>query len=90
MCRCCTGLTPATVPLMRRAPRRHPAFLGASEEFLHIPLAAESMHDPPCAPDMAVGTEHAPAQAGPLQQAPSRHVDVPVERQSSADRRPAA
>src|ERR1700688_3534918 len=68
---------------MRRTPWRHPAFLGPPEEFLYIPLTAESMRNPPCAPDMAVGREHASAQTGPFLQAPSRHVDVPIERQPS-------
>jgi hypothetical protein len=68
---------------MRRSPRRHPAFLGPPEQFLDVPLPAESLHDPACAPDMAVCAKYAPAQTGPLQQAPSPCVDMPVERQPS-------
>ena len=65
---------------MRRSPGRHPAFLGPAEQFLDVPLPAESLHDPACAPDMAVGAKDAPAQTGPLQQAPPRRVNMPGER----------
>jgi hypothetical protein len=55
-------------------PWRHPALLSPSEEFLDVPLPAESIHDTACAPDMAVGAENAP----------SGLIDMPFERQSTA------
>src|ERR1039457_6497510 len=67
-------------PLVRRAPGYNPALLSSPEQFLHIPLAPESVYDPAAAPDMTIGTQHAPAQARTLQQTPPFRIDVPMER----------
>src|SRR5271165_2750788 len=67
-------------PLVRRPPGYDPAFLGPPEQFLHIPLAPETVYDATGAPSMMIGTQHPPAQARTFQQAPARGVHMPMER----------
>ena len=70
---------------MRWTPGSHPALFRPPEQFFHIPLPAEGIHDTAGAPDMAVGAKHAPSQTGPLQQVPARRINMPFERQTSAN-----
>src|ERR1700692_3471265 len=67
-------------PLVRWPPGYDPAFLGPTEQFLHIPLAPETVYDAAGAPSMMIGTQHSPAQARALQHAPPCRIDLPIQR----------
>ena len=67
-------------PLVRWTPGHHAALLGAAEQFLHIPLPSEGVHNAACAPEMPVSAEYPPAETRALQQSPSRRIDIPVKR----------
>ena len=66
---------------MRGAPGNHSALLGSAEEFFHIPLSPEAMHDAAGTPVMLIGAKHASTQAGTFQGSPPYGIDVPVERE---------
>jgi hypothetical protein len=65
---------------MRRAPGDHSAFLGAAEEFFHVPLAPEGINDSPRAPIVLVRAKDASAQPGLLQLATQRGIHPPAKR----------
>src|ERR1039458_4176760 len=67
-------------PLMRWSPRHHSAFLGAAEEFFHVPLAPECPNDSFRAPTVLVRAKDASAQPGLLQLAPQQSIHPPTKR----------
>src|SRR5271157_1429333 len=65
---------------MRWSPRDHSTLLGSSEEFFHVPLAPEGIHDSTRAPIVLVGAKYASAEPGLLQLTTQGGIHLPAKR----------